>query len=118
MPKANDITLSGFLKRQAEPESLAVVSELFTNYLNGESSPVKAIGQSTLQNDNSSISWLNQGLQSLILDVPFKAFNAINPIQSISIGSLGLEFDENSPWTPGAKSNSVQASLREPAVLL
>ena len=101
------------MKRQTDQGNLAVVSELFTNYLNGESSPVIATGQSTLQNDNSSISWLSQGLQSLKLNVPFKAFNAINPIRSISIGNLGLEFDESSPWTPGAKSNSLQASLGE-----
>ncbi|KAG6891741.1 hypothetical protein C0992_006161 [Termitomyces sp. T32_za158] len=113
MPGANDITLMGFMKPQTDPGNLAVVSDLFTNYLNGESSPVEAMGQSTLQNDNSSISWLNQGLQALTLNVPFKAFQTINPIQSISIGSLGLVFDENSPWAPGAKSNSVQASLRQ-----
>ncbi|KAG6878541.1 hypothetical protein C0993_004439 [Termitomyces sp. T159_Od127] len=114
VPGANDITLSGFMKHQSDPGNLALVSELFTNYLNGESSPVEAMGKSTVQDDNSSVSWLNQGLQSLTLNVPFKAFQTINPIQSISIGSLALEFDENSPWTPGAKSNSVQASLKLP----
>ncbi|KAH0589321.1 hypothetical protein H2248_005083 [Termitomyces sp. 'cryptogamus'] len=114
VPDANDITLSGFMKRQTDSGNLAVISELFTNYLNGESSPVIAMGQSTLQNDNSSISWLSEGLQSLRLNVPFKASNAIHPIRNINIGYLGLEFDEDSPWTPGVKSNSVQAALQLP----
>ncbi|KAG6854052.1 hypothetical protein C0991_011030 [Blastosporella zonata] len=113
-PGPNDITLVGFLKPQTTPEDLALVSELFTNYLNGESSPVIATGVSTLQSDNSTISWLSQGLQSLALNVPFKSFNAINPIQSIDIGNLGLKFDENASWTPSADSNSVQAALELP----
>ncbi|KAG6857277.1 hypothetical protein H0H87_007110 [Tephrocybe sp. NHM501043] len=113
-PGPNDITLVGFMKRQTTPETLAVVSELFTNYLNGESSPVIATGVSTLQSDNSSISWLSKGLQSLALNVPFKSFNEINPIRSITIGNLGLDFDENAPWTPGAESNSVQAMMQLP----
>ncbi|KAG6908393.1 hypothetical protein DXG01_004822 [Tephrocybe rancida] len=113
-PGANEITLVGFLKRQTSPENLAAVSELFTNYLNGESSPVIATGMSTLQADNSTISWLSQGLQSLALNVPFKSFTEINPIRTINIGYLGLQFDPSTPWTPGAESNAVQATLQLP----
>lgn len=113
-PGPNDITLEGFLKRQTDPSSLAALSKLFTNYLNGDSSPVIAAGQSTLQTDNSTISWLTQGLQSLALNVPFKSFTPIDPIRSITIANLGLQFNENSPWTPNAESNSVQAKLQLP----
>ena len=88
-----------------------IVSELFTNYLNGDNSPVLATGQSTLQSDNTTVSWLSQGLQALLLVVPFKAFTPIDPIRTIAIGNLGLVFDKNTPWTPGAESNAVQASL-------
>ncbi|KAG5646292.1 hypothetical protein DXG03_003889 [Asterophora parasitica] len=113
-PGSNDITLEGYLERKTKPSDLAALSQLFTNYLNGESSPVVATGQSTLQNDNSTISWLSQGLQSLKLDVPFKAFTAIDPIRSVTIGNLGLQFNEKSPWTPDAESDSVQATLQLP----
>lgn len=89
-----------------------MVSELFTNYLNGISSPVIATGKSTLQTDGSTISWLSAGLQALSLNVPFKAEEAINPIRTITIGDLGLGFNDQSPWTPSAESNTVQASLR------
>lgn len=111
-PNTNSIVLGGTLQRQTDPASLAAVSQLFTNYLNGDTSPVIATGQSTLQTDNSTISWLSQGLQALSLEVPFKAFTPIDPIRTITIGNLGLEFDESSPWTPSAESNTVQATLR------
>ena len=66
---------------------------------------------STLQDDGSSVSWLSQGLQQLQLSVPFKAPSAINPIRTISIGDLALQFNSQDPWTPADESDSVQASL-------
>ena len=91
---------------------MAAVSELFTQYINGQSSPVIASGESTLQTDNTTISWLSQGLQQLHLNVPFKSPAPINPIRSINVGELDLIFDEDSPWNPTANSNDVQATLR------
>lgn len=74
---------------------------------------VVATGMSTLQSDGSIIAWLSTALQHLNLDVPFKPAAPINPIQSITIGDLALQFDEALPWTPMTDSNSVQASLRK-----
>ena len=107
----NSISLSGYLVRHNDSHELAVISTLFTNYLNGDESPVLAIGQSTLQDDGSSISWLSYGLQALTLIVPFKPLNAINPINSITIGELELAFNPQNPWSPIAQSNSVTANL-------
>jgi hypothetical protein len=45
--------------------------------------------------------------------VPFQAFIPINPIRSISIGDLALQFDQQSPFDPQTESSSVQASLRK-----
>jgi hypothetical protein len=89
------------------------MSELFTNYLNGDTSPVLATGLSTLQDDGTEISWLSQGLQSLKLNVPFKSFIPINPIKSINIGDLDLAFTPETAWSPVANSDSVQAALRK-----
>ncbi|TFK44582.1 hypothetical protein BDQ12DRAFT_661303 [Crucibulum laeve] len=110
----NTITLAGTLQPHTSASDLVIVSELFTNYLNGQSSQVIAKGLSTLQADNSTISWLSEGLQALVLDVPFKSSIPIDPIRTITIGSLGLAFDKQSPWTPNAESNSVQATLQLP----
>jgi hypothetical protein len=38
-----------------------------------------ATGQSTFRPDNATISWLSQGLQSLVLAVPFKSFTPTSP---------------------------------------
>ncbi|KAJ4468227.1 hypothetical protein J3R30DRAFT_3715154 [Lentinula aciculospora] len=111
----NDITLSGTLIPQTGNNNLTVVSELFTNYLNGESSDVIATGKSTLQTDGTAISWLSQGLEALQLHVPFVSLSgAISPIKSINIGDLALAFSEETPWAPSARSQTVQASLQLP----
>ncbi|KXN90203.1 hypothetical protein AN958_04693 [Leucoagaricus sp. SymC.cos] len=110
----NNITLKGILQPVKNPADLPKVSTLFTNYLNGESSPVVASGRSTLQNDGTVIQWLSDGLQALQLDVPFKSFVPIDPIRAIDIGDIALAFSAVSPWTPGAASSSVRASLQLP----
>ncbi|KAF9071074.1 hypothetical protein BDP27DRAFT_1419362 [Rhodocollybia butyracea] len=111
----NDITLSGVLIPQSGSNNLSVVSELFTNYLNGDDSDVIATGKSTLQADGTAISWLSEGLEALQLHVPFRSLaGAISPIKSIDIGNLALQFSEETPWSPSAESQSVQASLELP----
>jgi hypothetical protein len=111
----NTITLKGTLKPQTSLSDLAVVSELFTNYLNGQVSDVLAKGQSTLQSDGTEIAWLSTGLQALTLHVPFRSLQgALNPIQSINIGDMGLAFTQSAPWSPSAESRSIQASMALP----
>ncbi|KAF8891683.1 hypothetical protein BD779DRAFT_1661547 [Infundibulicybe gibba] len=92
------------LQPHTSPSDLAVVSQLFTNYLNSNVSNVTATGVSTLQPDNS--------ITQLV--IPFKPFSPIDPIRTITIGELGLAFTPDSPWAPNASSNSVQASLELP----
>ncbi|KAK0241921.1 hypothetical protein EDD85DRAFT_820884 [Armillaria nabsnona] len=111
-PGDNDISLGGYMVRHDSMDELAVISELFTNYLNGDDSTVIAKGQSTLQNDGTAISWLSKAVEALELQVPFVSLQgAINPIQSIAIGDLGLLFDTSVPWSPITNSKTVQAQL-------
>lgn len=111
----NNITLKGVLEPVQGSADLSKVSTLFTNYLNGDTTTVQARGRSTLQNDGSVIQWLSDGLKALDLNVPFKSFVPIDPIRSIDIGDLALFFSHETPWAPGAASNSVRASLRRSA---
>ncbi|KAH8992759.1 hypothetical protein EDB86DRAFT_3078965 [Lactarius hatsudake] len=114
-PGPNDITLRGRLvPHNGSNTELAAIGQLFSQYINGDTSPVIAQGVSTLQNDNTSIFWLSKGLQALRLNVPFKSPTHINPLQSISIGELSLAFSETQPWAPVANSHSVQASMHLP----
>lgn len=108
----NDISLKGVLIEQSGPKNLTLLSQLFTSYINHEPVPVKAIGRSSiLASDGSTVSWLSDGLKSLVLNIPFQSQEAINPIQSISIGQLSLAFDEATPWSPMANSNNVTANI-------
>ncbi|KAI0821788.1 hypothetical protein BC628DRAFT_1341231 [Trametes gibbosa] len=114
-PGPNNITLSGRLVPQTGPSALASVSQLFTQYLNGEQSDVIARGQSSVQNNGAAVGWLSAGLQVLDLHVPFKAAGgAINPIKSIEIGDMALTFDARAPWGPVANSKTVQAAMELP----
>lgn len=88
-----------------------MVSQLFTNFLNHQSSLVLATGKSTVQSDGTAISWLSQGIESLTLTVPFQSAAPINPIRSIDIGSLALTFTPETAWNPRTDSNSVYASM-------
>jgi hypothetical protein len=104
--------LGRLVPHNGSESELSVIGQLFTQYINSDTSPVIAQGVSTLQNDNTNISWLSEGVQALRLDVPFKSPTPINPIQSIDIGSLSLAFSEAQPWAPVANSRSVHASMR------
>lgn len=89
------------------------MSKLFTNYINGVASDVIAQGDNAVYGDNGQqISWLTQGLQSLVLHVPFKPEAPLNPIKTITIGTLNLDFTAEQAWAPRVTSNSVQATLR------
>ncbi|KAI0063538.1 hypothetical protein BV25DRAFT_1915044 [Artomyces pyxidatus] len=114
-PGDNDITLSGRLvPHNGSASDLAIVSQLFTQYINGETPILIASGNSTLQNDGTAISWLSEGLQALHLNVPFKSPTPINAISGISIGSMALAFSEDQPWAPLANTRTVQASMQLP----
>ncbi|KAJ7594702.1 hypothetical protein C8J56DRAFT_446479 [Mycena floridula] len=107
---SNDIVLKGVLVPQ-NGSNLATVSQLFTNYINSSPSTVVATGMSTLQADNSSISWLSTGLTALHLDVPFSPMVPLNPINAVSIGDFSLQFSEETPWAPAVESKTIEANL-------
>lgn len=111
VPGPNNITLQGRLVPHTDAEELKQMGELFTTYLNGEAAPVVAKGVSTKQADGTDITWLSQGLQSLVIDVPFKAPEAVDPIRSIDIGYLNLNFTPETAWSPATSSNAVNAKM-------
>ncbi|KAH9850917.1 hypothetical protein C2E23DRAFT_886961 [Lenzites betulinus] len=114
-PGANSITLNGRLVPQSGESALASVSQLFTQYLNGEQSDVVAEVLSPVTEAGVVVGWLSEGLRALNLHVPFKtAGGAINPIKSIEIGDMALAFNASAPWSPVANSRTVQASMELP----
>ena len=110
----SNVTLQGVLVPQSGPDSLAQVSQLFTEYLNSGSPTVIAKGKSAVQDGGGAVSWLTAGIASLELQVPFSASEAIRPIRRISIGDMALAFSEQNPWAPMVNSRSLQADLELP----
>ncbi|KIL68938.1 hypothetical protein M378DRAFT_21838 [Amanita muscaria Koide BX008] len=110
----NSLSISGYLVRQDTEADLTILSNLFTNYLNGGSTPILVIGQSSVQDDGTSVSWLSSGLQALTLTVPFAPLTPVDPIKSITIGELALDFNAQTPWAPIAQSNTVTANMKLP----
>ncbi|EJD03283.1 uncharacterized protein FOMMEDRAFT_168292 [Fomitiporia mediterranea MF3/22] len=116
-PGPNDITLNGVLVKQNTSDALASLSSLFTAYLNGDSSPVIAIGRSAAQPDGTIISWLSDGIKALRLNVPFKnpdSNGPLGPIKSITIGDMALAFNQDTPWAPVANTETVSAFMQLP----
>jgi hypothetical protein len=113
-PGDNDVTLSGTMVSHTVAADLEKVGQLFTAYLNGDPTPVVARGVSTTQADGTKISWLSEGITALTLQVPLKAPNAIDAIQSISIGYLNLTFTDDTAWAPVATTDDLQAKLSVP----
>ncbi|KZT27986.1 hypothetical protein NEOLEDRAFT_1129882 [Neolentinus lepideus HHB14362 ss-1] len=114
-PGPNDISLSGTLIPHNDTTELQIVSELFTNYLNGIASPVIAVGYATVEADGTPVSWLTAGLQDLQLTVPFKRLaGAISPIKTIDIGNFALAFTKDTSWAPVANTDTVKATMELP----
>jgi len=113
-PGDNNVTLSGVMIHHTDSSELSEIGQLFTAYLNGDTAPVTAKGLSTMQDDGSRISWLSDGITALNLEVPLKAPNAINAIQSISIDYLNLVFTNETAWSPETSSDGLHAKLSLP----
>ncbi|RDX40651.1 hypothetical protein OH76DRAFT_1365915 [Lentinus brumalis] len=114
-PGDNAVTLNGTLVPQTGSDALAIASDLFTKYLNGEQADVVATGKSSIQADGTAVSWLSAGLTALELHVPFKApGGAISPIKGITIGDMSLDFSREAPWAPVSNSRTVQAAMELP----
>ncbi|KAM5540830.1 hypothetical protein V8D89_005474 [Ganoderma adspersum] len=111
---ANNVTLQGTLVPQNGSDSLAKVSQLFTEFLNSGRPTVVAKGRSASQDGGSEVSWLSAGVASLELQVPFSSPEPINPIRRISIGDMALAFSEQNAWAPMVSSRSLQADLELP----
>lgn len=94
--------------------ALAQLSTLFSNYLNGATTPVTAKGISVAQSDGVPIAWLSQGIAALVLNVPLKSPTPINPITGIAIEALSLDFGGKDSWAPMANSSHLSATFALP----
>ncbi|PWZ00897.1 hypothetical protein BCV70DRAFT_84414 [Testicularia cyperi] len=111
----NVITLDGRLvPHNDNATELELLGELFTGYINGETLDTRARGVSVRQANGENIGWLSTGITALELAVPLKAPEPINPIKSISIGSLALIYTPETAYQPTAFSSALSATLGLP----
>ncbi|CAD6924941.1 unnamed protein product [Tilletia controversa] len=111
----NIIDLTGRLVPHLDNQTeLDLMGELFTGYINGDTLPTVAYGRSTTQTNGETISWLSQGIKALVLQVPLKAPEPIEPIKAIAIDYLSLVYKESTPWTPEIFSKALTGQIGLP----
>lgn len=111
----NTVALNGRVVPHADNQTeLDVLGELFTAYINGESSPIEARGRKTEQANGETISWLSEGIAALVAQVPLQAPAPINPIKGITIDYLSLIYNETTPYNPQVFCKSPLLSLSPP----
>ncbi|KAK0546638.1 hypothetical protein OC846_005187, partial [Tilletia horrida] len=111
----NVIDLTGRLVPHTNNQTeLDIMGELFTGYLNGDTLPTEAYGRNTRQANGDVISWLSEGIKALVLQVPLKSPEPIEPIKTIGIDYLSLVYNETTPWSPVISSKALSATIALP----
>lgn len=111
----NTILLVGrILAWQDNQTALDMLSGIFTRYINGDTVPVMAKGVSATDALGREISWLAKGVKSLEINVPLRTLTPIDPIRTIVIEELSIEFLEDRPWQPMAFSDHLKGVISLP----
>lgn len=112
----NSVNLVGrMLPYGNDTAALAKLSTVFSNYLNGVITPVKAVGRSVTLPNGDQIDWLTKGIKALVLNVPLQSpTGRISPIKTITIKELSLGFDDQHPYAPTANSSQIEATFGLP----
>ncbi|RUP06159.1 hypothetical protein BC936DRAFT_140453 [Jimgerdemannia flammicorona] len=123
-----NITLSGRMLPQTTPEALAQISDLMSRYIgNLVSNTVRssfslfriksrktAAGVSAAPDGVNPVNWLSEGFKSVTLKVPLQAPSGIQLITGITLGSMNLAFNAQTPYAPMASSDNVSANFKMP----
>ncbi|GAB5591805.1 hypothetical protein Unana1_06705 [Umbelopsis nana] len=110
----NNITLSGRLIPQTDPNNLAIVSDLFTRYIAGEVSNTTATGVSAAPDGHNPISWLSEGFKTVQLNVGLAAAEKLQLIHGVSLGDLDLVFTNQTAYSPLSSAPKVSANFSVP----
>jgi hypothetical protein len=111
----NNILLKGTMKSQAaDPVAQQKVSTLFSNYIAGKVSNTTATGVSAAPNGRDPITWLSEGLKSVTLHVALGADQPLKIMNSVSMGYLDLNFNNDAPYSPHIVAPAVTAGFSIP----
>lgn len=103
VPGLNSLDLSGRLFAQAEDQSLSIVSEMVSKFLQGDQLDITVRGLAVLP----SVTWLNEAISKHVVDIPFTSPTPTGLVSSISFPSLSAEFTPERAYAPllGASFN-------------
>ncbi|WFD34248.1 hypothetical protein MCUN1_001085 [Malassezia cuniculi] len=105
------IPLAGRLVHQDSDEGLAVLSQIFTDVVHGQSIPVTIKG---LYAGPSEVTWLNEGIKALTTNASLPAMH-FTVLQSISMNQLTLDFTQQSFWwAPPSSTSNTRAAFAMP----
>ncbi|KAI9279037.1 hypothetical protein BC943DRAFT_298272, partial [Umbelopsis sp. AD052] len=110
----NTLNFDGRMVPLNNPNDLAVVSVLFSNYLAGIPSNTTATGVSAAPDGVHPVSWLSQGLESVKLDVSLAPNSALQIITGVTMGNLDLVFTNATAYSPATSAPNVTANFVMP----
>ncbi|KAH8925300.1 hypothetical protein BT69DRAFT_1216651 [Atractiella rhizophila] len=111
----NTFDLTGRILPAADnATALAILSDLFTRYVNGDVSNVTARGVDVIPPTGEATSWLKKGIQALELNVPLRSPQPINPIKAITIESLAINYTPETSWNPMTSSPGIRGTIGLP----
>jgi hypothetical protein len=111
-PKSSfDLPLVGRLIPQNTTDGLNTVSQVFTNFIHGQSSEVTVNGISAGPTD---VTWLNEGIKALSLTTTLPAQGVLDVIKSIQLDELKLVFTDDTAYAPLTSTNATTAAFQLP----
>lgn len=110
----NDIQLNGVLAPQTDPNALAKISQLFSDYVAGKMSQTQAVGISCAPDGINAIGWLSEGFKSVQLNVALGLDQPLNIIQAVSLGYMDMQFSTVAPYAPVTSAPNVHAAFTIP----
>ncbi|KAI8143830.1 hypothetical protein BJV82DRAFT_557523 [Fennellomyces sp. T-0311] len=115
LPRAStDMEMKGRLIEQTTEEGIAIITEVFANYLSAKDSILTVKGTSG-SGPNGQVSWLTTGFQSLSIENVTLPGPDVAPelIPSIDLSDMQLDFTV-ADYAPPMGSNLVHAQLKSP----
>lgn len=106
------VPLKGRLVPQTSDQGLTALSELFTRFVHGQTTPVMVLATSA-QAASGTAQWLQEGIKALQVSVSLPSM-AFQVIKTISLNQLSLDFTVPSAWSPISGSSNTTASFYLP----
>ncbi|KAL1915516.1 uncharacterized protein VTP21DRAFT_6640 [Calcarisporiella thermophila] len=113
-PGDNSVELTGRLLPHNNTSELQQLSEMFSSFVSGRRSNAYAKATSALPDGVHSVSWLSAGLAGLQMQVGLQSPQPLEIIRNISIDTLALGFNPQSPYAPITSTDTVRAIIQVP----